>query len=212
MEISDIEGAIEGILFASGDPVAVERIASVMGIEQKLVADVAGRMSDRYGFERRGVRIVRIEDSLQMCSSPEYADIIRLTLESGKQPRLSQTALEVLAVVAYFQPTTRAYIEQVRGVDSSYTVSLLQNRGLIEPVGRLDAPGRPITYGTTAGFLRTFGVVSLDELPELPGVPDEGEQMSIINAISAYREAAQAAEDGQAAQTEETVAADGETG
>ncbi|MDR1217673.1 MAG: SMC-Scp complex subunit ScpB [Oscillospiraceae bacterium] len=209
MEINDIEGAIEGILFASGDPVAVERIASVMGIEQKLVADVAGRMSDRYGFERRGVRIVRIEDSLQMCSSPEYADIIRLTLESGRQPRLSQTALEVLAVVAYFQPTTRAYIEQVRGVDSSYTVSLLQNRGLIEPVGRLDAPGRPITYGTTSGFLRTFGVASLGELPELPGVPDEGEQMSIINAISAYREAAGAEQDARA---EETAAADGETG
>jgi segregation and condensation protein B len=185
VETHDIESAVEGILFASGDPVPVERIASAIGVERRLIADAAESMGDRYSFERRGIRLVRIEDSLQLCSSPEYADIIRLALESGKQPRLSQTALEVLAIIAYFQPATRAYIEQVRGVDSSYTVSLLQSRGLIAPVGRLDAPGRPITYGTTAGFLRTFGVESLDDLPDLPGVPDEGGQSSVPGAIDA---------------------------
>ncbi|MDR2665607.1 MAG: SMC-Scp complex subunit ScpB [Oscillospiraceae bacterium] len=185
MEIRDIESAIEGILFASGDPVSIERIALVLGVEHSAVSDISGRMGDRYSYERRGMRIVRVGDCLQMCSSPEYADIIRLALETGRQPRLSAPSLETLAVVAYFQPVTKAYIEQVRGVDSSYTISALLGRGFIEPVGRLDAPGRPITYGTTAIFLRTFGIASLDELPELPGVEESGEQMSIMGAIGA---------------------------
>jgi segregation and condensation protein B len=197
MDIKDIEGAIEGILFASGEPVAIERIASVMGVDKPLIVDVARRMGDRYGFERRGLRLVRLDDSLQLCSSPEYADIIRLTLESGRQPRLSPPALEALAVVAYFQPVTKAYIDHVRGVDSSYTVSLLQTRGLIEPVGRLDAPGRPITYGTTSAFLRTFGITSVAELPELPGIADDGEQTKLIDAISAYMPARDEGESGE---------------
>jgi segregation and condensation protein B len=185
MEIRDIEGAVEGILFASGDPIAIERIASVLGVEQSVISDIGGRLSDRYSYERRGLRIVRVGESLQMCSSPEYADIIRLALETGRQPRLTAASLETLAIVAYFQPVTKAYIEQVRGVDSSYTISALLGRRFIEPVGRLDAPGRPITYGTTADFLRTFGIATLDELPDLPGVEDSGEQMSILNAIGA---------------------------
>ncbi|MDR1588661.1 MAG: SMC-Scp complex subunit ScpB [Oscillospiraceae bacterium] len=190
MEIRDIESAIEGILFASGEPVKIGRLASVIGVEPSLIADVSARMSDGYSFERRGLRLVRLEDSLQLCSSPELSDIIRLALESGRQPRLSQAALEVLAVVAYFQPVTRAYIEQVRGVDSSYTVSVLHNRGLIEPVGRLEAPGRPATYGTTAAFLRTFGVTSVDELPELPDTEEDGEQLGILEAIGALKASA----------------------
>ncbi|MDR2358039.1 MAG: SMC-Scp complex subunit ScpB [Oscillospiraceae bacterium] len=187
MEISKIESAIEGILFASGEPVKIGRLASVIGVEQSLIADVAARLGDSYSLGGRGLRIVRLEDSLQMCSSPEFADIIQLALESGRQPRLSQSALEVLAVVAYFQPVTKAYIEQVRGVDSSYTVSVLQNRGLIESVGRLDAPGRPMTYGTTSTFLRTFGITSVDELPVLPEPEDESEQLGILDAINALR-------------------------
>jgi segregation and condensation protein B len=196
MEIRDIESAVEGILFASGDPIAIERIASVIGVEQSVIADISGRMGDRYSYERRGLRIVRIGESLQMCSSPEYADIIRLTLETGRQPRLSSPSLETLAVVAYFQPVTKAYIEQVRGVDSSYTISALLGRRFIEPVGRLDAPGRPITYGTTADFLRTFGIKDIGELPELPGVEDSGEQMSILSAIGALSTEQRGAEDG----------------
>jgi segregation and condensation protein B len=190
MEIRDIEGAIEGILFASGEPVSIDRIASALGVEQELIADVGLRMGDRYGFDRRGLRVVRIGNSLQMCSSPEYADIIRLTLESGRQPRLSNPALEALAVVAYFQPVTRAHIDGVRGVDSAHTVALLLSRGLIEPVGRLDAPGRPITYGTTPGFLRTFGITALSELPDLPDVEASGDQTGLMSAIDALNAAA----------------------
>lgn len=188
MEIRDIEGAIEGILFASGEPVREERIAAVLGVDKKLVTDTANVLMDKYSYERRGIRLVRMEDSLQLCSSPEFADYIRLALETRKPPQLTQPAMEVLAVVAYYQPVTRVYIEQVRGVDSSYTVSLLQERGLIEPCGRLAVPGRPVLYRTTAAFLRTFGITSLDELPELPESAEEKDgQLKLQSAIAALQ-------------------------
>lgn len=189
MEIREIEGAVEGILFAAGEPVAAERIAAVLGIETELVFTAAERIADKYSFERSGIRIIRLEKSLQMCSAPEYADYIRLALETRKPPQLSQTALEVLAIVAYFQPVTRTYIEQVRGVDSAYTVNVLQERGLIEPCGKLAVPGRPTLFKTTAAFLRTFGIASVDELPPLPETDSEEEsgQLKLIQAINALQ-------------------------
>ena len=189
MEIREIEGAIEGILFASGEPVSAERIAAVLGIDTKLVFDTADRMADRYGFEHSGIRLVRMENSLQLCSAPEYASYIRLALETRKPPQLTQPALEVLAIVAYFQPVTRAYIEQVRGVDSAYTVNLLQESALIEPCGRLAVPGRPTLFRTTAAFLRTFGISSVDELPPLPEPENEDDdgQLKLIQAINALQ-------------------------
>jgi len=189
MDIHEIEAAIEGILFASGEAVSIDRIATVLAVERDDIADAAARLADRYAYERRGVRIVRMDDCLQMCSAPELADVIRTALETRKPPKLSPTALEVLAIVAYFQPVTRAYIEQVRGVDSSYTVGVLTERGLIEPAGRLAVPGRPVLYKTTLDFLRTFGVASLSELPELPESDTEIEgQLKIQNAIDALQE------------------------
>ena len=186
MEIHDIESAIEGILFASGEPVSVERLASVLGVEPCLIRDVTDRLGDRYSFERRGIRLLKLDGALQLCSAPEYADYIRLALEVRKQPQLTTPSLEVLAITAYFQPVTKAYIEQVRGVDSSNTVSKLLERGLIEPCGRLSVPGRPILFRTTAAFLRTFGLTSLNDLPELPELDSEDEnQISIQNAIAA---------------------------
>ena len=184
MEIRDIEGAIEGILFASGEPVPIERIAAVLAVDKELIEDTACRLMDWYSFERRGIRLLRLENTLQLCSAPEYADSIRLALETRKPPQLTQPALEVLAIIAYFQPVTKAYIEQVRGVDSSYTVGLLQERGLIEPGGRLSVPGRPILYKTTKTFLRTFGISSIEELPNLPEAEtDTDGQLKIQNAI-----------------------------
>ena len=131
---------------------------------------------DTYSYERRGVRILRLDTAYQMVSAPEHADRVRKAFESRKPAKLSPPALEVLAVIAYYQPTTRAYIDQVRGVDSAYTVGLLLDRELIEECGRLAVPGRPILYRTTSAFLRTFGLSSLEELPELPApVPEEGQ-------------------------------------
>ena len=184
MESSDIENVIESILFVSGDPVSTARIAAVLGISEFDVDSAANRLRDRYSFEMRGIRLVKTDDCIQLCSSPEFADYIRLVLETRKPPQLSQPALEVLSIVAYFQPVTRAYVEQIRGIDSSYTIGLLLDRELVEPCGRLAAPGRPILYRTTPVFLRTFGLESLRELPELPKAANEEGREGLQNAIN----------------------------
>ena len=180
----DVVCAIEAILFVSGEPVKVSRIANVLEIDEQVITEAADKLRDMYSFERRGLRLLRLEDTLQLCSSPEYADQIRRVLETRKPPQLSQPALEVLSIIAYFGPVTKAYIEQIRGVDSSYTVGLLQERELIESCGRLPAPGRPMLFKTTHNFLRTFGMQSLHELPELPHVEGSGnEREGIQSAI-----------------------------
>lgn len=179
MELKELEGAIEGILFAAGDPVPVDRICFVLEQDKETVESVCQRLADQYSYERRGVRLVKLDNSWQMCSAPEYAEYIRKTLESRKPAKLSQPALEVLSIIAYFQPVTRAYIEQVRGVDSSYTVGLLLERDLIEEAGRLAVPGRPTLFRTTKNFLRTFELNSLAELPELPNSTQEGTQLKL---------------------------------
>ena len=179
MELKEMEAALEAILFAAGEPVGVERLCLSLESDRPTVDAVAQRLIDRYSYERRGVRLLRLDASYQMCSAPEYAEYVRKTLESRRPARLSQPALEALAVIAYYQPVTRAYVDQVRGVDSSYTVGLLLERGLIEESGRLAVPGRPILYRTTKAFLRSFGLSSLEELPELPQSGREGEQMTL---------------------------------
>ena len=169
-ELPAIAPAVEAILFAAGESVPLSRIAQVLGVPESEIDAAARALADDYAFGRRGIRLVYLEDKLQLCSAPEYSDEIVRALEKRRPPRLSPTALEVLAIVAYYQPATRAHIEQVRGVDSSYTVAALSQRGLIEPCGHLDAPGRPTLFRTTEGFLRAMGIASLDELPPLPDV------------------------------------------
>jgi len=168
MDELDILSAVEGILFAAGDSVPSERIAAVLGVEMQSVLDAAEELSNLYSFERRGIRLVRMENNLQLCSAPEHATYITRVMETRKPPKLSPSALEVIAIVAYFQPVTRAYIDQIRGVDSSYTVGVLIERGLIEPCGKLDVIGRPTIYKTSDIFLRTMGIKSIEELPGLP--------------------------------------------
>jgi segregation and condensation protein B len=168
MERKDIESAIEGILFASGEPVKGERLAQAIGVEPIQVDTITQQLSDRYRYERRGIRILRVGNGWQMCSAPENAAVIRRALERRKPPQLTPSALEVLSVIAYYQPTTRAYVDQIRGVDSAYTMTLLLERGLIEECGRLSVPGRPTLFRTTQAFLRSFGLESLDDLPPLP--------------------------------------------
>ena len=164
----DIASALEAILFAAGEPVPAARLSLVLGTDEEEVLRTAGDLAESYRREERGLRILRLNGKLQMCSAPEYAPLITKTLEQRKPPMLSQPALETLAIVAYFQPVTRAYIDRVRGVDSAYTVSVLNERGLIEVCGRLDVPGRPSLFKTTDAFLRTMGLQDLSELPPLP--------------------------------------------
>ena len=179
MELKEIESAIEGILFAAGEPVGVERLCLALEIDKDTADAVCRRLADYYSYERRGIRLLRLDNSYQLCSAPEYAEPIRKAFESRRPARLSQPALEVLAIIAYYQPATRAYVDQIRGVDSSYTVGLLLERELIEECGRLAVPGRPIQYRTTQNFLRSFGLSSLEELPELPDSSPEDGQITL---------------------------------
>ncbi len=179
----EISSAIEAILFAAGESVPVARLSLILEATEGEIEYAAAELAEVYEREGRGMRILRLGDKLQMCSAPEYAPYIAKTLEQRTPPRLSQSALEALAVVAYFQPVTRAYIDQVRGVDSSYTVSVLQQRGLIEPCGKLDAPGRPALFRTTDAFLRTMGISELSQLPPLPDMTSEEGIEKLQNAI-----------------------------
>ena len=174
-EMKEIEAAVEGILFASGEPVHIDRICLAAELDRPTAELVLQKLMDYYSFERRGMRLLRLEDSWQLCSAPEYADVIRRAFEIRKPAKLSQPALEVLTIIAYYQPTTRAYVDQIRGVDSSYTVWLLLDRHLIEECGRLQVPGRPRLYRTTKTFLRAFHLNSLEDLPEMPGMETDGQ-------------------------------------
>ena len=175
IEMKEIESAIEGILFASGEPVHVDRICVALELDRPTADQVLQKLMDYYSYERRGIRLLHIEDSWQLCSAPDYADYIRKAFEIRKPAKLSQPALEVLTIIAYYQPTTRAFVDQIRGVDSAYTMGLLQERKLIEECGRLQVPGRPHLYRTTKQFLRAFHLTSLEDLPEMPDLSGEGQ-------------------------------------
>mgnify|MGYP002519705712 CR=1 FL=1 len=179
MELEELQRAIEAILFAAGERVEVSRLAAVLETDEADIISAADALANQWAFERRGIRIIKLEKGYQMVSSGEMADDIAKTLETRKPPRLSSSQLETLTIVAYYQPATKAMVEQIRGVDSSYSVSALLNKKLIEESGRLNVPGRPILYRTTPAFLRTFGISSLEELPEIErvnfGDPDQEE-------------------------------------
>lgn len=175
MDKKEIAAALEAVLFASGDPVPVLRIAQVLGVETEEVIEASEYLRSEYNERNSGIRILTLDEKLQLCSAPEYSQIIIHALEQRKTPKLSPSALEVLAIVAYYQPVTRSYIDQIRGVDSSYTVGVLLDRGLIEACGKLDVPGRPTLYKTGDVFLRTMNISSLEQLPTLPDLnTDEG--------------------------------------
>lgn len=167
MEQTELQRAIEAILFAAGERVDLSRLSMALEADEKDVEAAANALCDTLAFERRGIRIIRLEKGYQMVSSGEMADYITKALETRKPPRLSSSQLETLTIVAYYQPATKAMVEQIRGVDSSYSVAALMNKKLIEECGRLNVPGRPILYRTTPDFLRTFGISSLEELPPI---------------------------------------------
>lgn len=179
-QLKELECALEAILFAAGDSVSESKLCAVLDTDKKTLALAAKNLADEYDFSRRGIRLLVLENAYQLCSRADYAQQVRAALETRRAPTLSSSALEVLAIIAYKQPITKTYIEQVRGVDSSGTVNTLVEKGLIEDCGRLDVPGRPILYRTTEGFLRSFGLSSLSELPELSErIDQEMEQMSL---------------------------------
>ena len=182
MDPKELQRICEAILFAAGEPVETERLSFVTETDPDEIRAVMRELADAYAFERRGIRILRLEDSWQMCSQNDLAPWVTKALETRKPPKLSASQLETLTIIAYYQPTTTAFVEKLRGVDSSYSVAALLNKKLIEENGRLEAPGRPILYRTTADFLRTFGLESLEDLPEMEKVqfsaaaelPEEG--------------------------------------
>ena len=167
MEQSELMRAIEAILFAAGERMEVSRIAAVLETDPDEVVRAADAIADQLAFERRGIRVLKLENGYQMVSSGEMADYVTKALETRKPPKLSSSQLESLTIIAYYQPATKAMVEQIRGVDSSYSISALLNKKLIEEAGRLNVPGRPIQYRTTPDFLRTFGLSTLDELPPI---------------------------------------------
>lgn len=185
MELEELKRIIEAILFAAGESVESARLAACLEVDENEIAAAANSLADELAFDRRGIRVLKLENAYQMVSSGEMADYVTKTLETRKPPKLSSSQLETLTIIAYYQPATKAMVEQIRGVDSAYSVSALLNKKLIEEAGRLNVPGRPIQYKTTPDFLRTFGLSSLEELPEIEkisfGEPIEeaGEQMEI---------------------------------
>ena len=170
MDFEQLQRAIEAILFAAGERVEIARLAMALETDEADVVSAADALADSLAFERRGIRILRLEGGYQMVSSGEMADYITKALETRKPPKLSSSQLETLTIIAYYQPATKAMVEQIRGVDSAYSITALMNKKLIEEAGRLNVPGRPIQYKTTPDFLRTFGISSLEELPPIEKV------------------------------------------
>lgn len=180
---------MEAVLFAAGESVPVGRMSLAFGVPEEAILNAASELAKEYEEGNRGIRLLKLDGNIQLCSAPEHASLIVKTLEQRKPPMLSNAAIETLAIVAYYQPVTRAVIEKMRGVDSSYTVSALQDRGLIRACGHLDAPGRPTLFETTDAFLRVMGIEQLKELPPLPEVQGSEGTEQLRNSIEKLQEA-----------------------
>lgn len=177
MDIKTVEAIIEGVLFAAGDAVKIEKLSDIAEVDTGTLVSIVNNISDRYEAEKSGIMIIRLEDSFQMCTRPEYNEYISRLKEPKKSQSLSNAAIEVLSVIAYRQPVTRSQIENIRGVSSDSLVSRLVERGLVKEVGRLDAPGRPILFSTTEEFLRCFNLSSLTELPDYSVIRESNENV-----------------------------------
>lgn len=168
MTLTEGIAAIEAVMFAYGDPITIDKLSEASGVDAETCAKLVDRLEQQYNVRESGLRILRINNGFQIAARTEFADNIKKALETRRQQPLSQAAMETLAIVAYNQPVTNAFVEQVRGIDSSSVMRSLVERGLLEEAGRLDLPGRPISYRTTDTFLRCFGLSRIEELPPLP--------------------------------------------
>ena len=164
----NIESALEAVLFASGEAVERERIAMALEVREDEVSEAFLSLKNKYEKDGRGIRLIEIDKSYQMCSNPEYYECIQRVSQTKKEAGLSSAALETLSIIAYNQPVTKGTMDFIRGVDCTYSVARLLERGFIDELGRAETPGRPILYGTTMEFLRCFGLKSLEDLPPLP--------------------------------------------
>ena len=193
--IKNLEACIEAVVFAAGYPVPYQKLSEVTGIGVREVKHLAERIAKKYEADEHGILLLLFKDSCQFCTKEQYGTYVREALGIRRGGNLSNASMEVLAIVAYNQPVTRAFIDAVRGVDSNYAVNSLIDKELIAATGRLDAPGRPLLYATTEKFLRVFGLSTLDELPKTEALlpdPNASEQLSISMAAEAGEEAAEA--------------------
>ena len=183
MEIKQYQAAIEAIVFASGEPVPLSRLAQALELDEDTTARLAEDWAQDVNTRGGGIVALKLDDTYQLCSSKACADYVRKAMDIRRNTPLSQAAMEVLAIIAYNQPVTRAFVEQVRGVDCTAVVQGLQQKGLIEERGRMDLPGRPLLYGTTQNFLRCFGISSLEQLPPLPQKEDNTMRETTIDEM-----------------------------
>lgn len=183
MNKQELVSALEAVLFSSGDPISIERLSQIFEIKPEAVEKAAEDLTKKLDEQKSGIALLRLENTYQLASREKYAEYIKRAFDIRRRTPLSQAALEVLAVIAYNQPITRAFIEQVRGVDCSGVISSLLEKDLIEERGRLELPGRPLLYGTTKNFLRCFTLTDLSDLPPLPKenpeINDIGEQLEL---------------------------------
>jgi segregation and condensation protein B len=172
LEIKDKLGAIEAILFASGEPIEIYRLSEASGVDAGTLPSMIRLLNERYEDCGSGICIKKLDSSFQMCTREEFAPQVRAALETKRTAPLSNAAMEALTIIAYNQPVSKGFVENVRGIDSSSVINNLVEKGLVEEAGRLDVPGKPIVYRTTAVFLRSFGLSSVADLPPLPGQSD----------------------------------------
>ena len=188
MKNNELVSAFEAVLFASGEPMSIERLSLVFDITPEAVVETANKLSEKFVKNGSGLMLVRLENTYQMTTNEKYAEYIKKAFDIKRRTPLSNAALEVLAVVAYNQPVTKSFIEQVRGVDCSSVVTTLIEKGLVEERGRLELPGKPLLYGTTKNFLRCFEIGDLSELPPLPKNQEEGEVNDVGEQLSLTEE------------------------
>jgi segregation and condensation protein B len=179
-EIKNPAAAIEAIIFAAGYPMKYEKLASVLGLTPSEVKRYVSELAEKYNDDEHGIMVLMFPETCQFCTKELHMPYIKEALGIKRGGNLSASSMEVLAIVSYNQPVTRSFVDLVRGVDSSYAMNSLVDKGLIETCGRLDAPGRPMLYGTTDKFLRVFGLNSVDELPEVELLRASDEQMEIM--------------------------------
>ncbi len=168
MKLNEEIAVIEAILFAHGDPISLAKLSEASGIDEETAVKLIDQLERRYNVQESGLQLLRLNGGYQLATRQEYGDFVKKALETRRQAPLSQAAMETLSIIAYNQPVTKAFVEQVRGIDSSSVVNTLVERGLLEEAERLELPGRPVAYRTTDNFLRCFGLSSLEDLPPIP--------------------------------------------